>query len=249
MAKKQRKNRSQTPGTASVEAFIPPDSRDVLRIALWTVVPLAIVFYTGVYLLARFGGPYIDRLDDQVGEILVRRARALAGTGAVDKAIDTYYQALDAAFEDPARLVSTRYELGQLLLDDGQPEKAAAVLLEAAELDKDNERVHRLLAEALAAAGRYEDLAREAARWAALADRAGNFEDRYDARRRLGLALAELNRPEEAVKVLIEAHELRPAPDLALEIAQLLHALNRDEEARPFLDFVVEHGAPDQIHE
>jgi tetratricopeptide (TPR) repeat protein len=249
MAKKNRKNRSEPPEIAGGLAFDAPDPRDVSSIAVWTTITLIVAFFLGIYGLARFGGPYIDRLDDQVGEILVRRARDVAAAGAVDKAVEIYYQALDATFEDPSRRVSTRHELAQLLLDDGRPEEAAAVMLEAVELDRANERTYRLLAEALAAAGRYEDLAREAAQWAALADREGNPEDRYDARRRLGLALVELGRADEAVKALAEAHELRPSPDLALEAARLLHALDRRDDARPFIDYVLNHGDAGQINE
>lgn len=199
-------------------------------------------FVAFVYVYANYGQSWVDGLSDKVGEVVAARAQQLARSGDDYAAMQTYREALDSEFDDPRQRVLAHQRYTRLLLDARQPGEAAAVMKAALALDPDDGWNYVLYAQALERAERPEQLLELSSRWFGHAEDVGKTRHTGLAYYYKGVALSALDQPEDALQAFKSAHEAHPDPSAALQAAELLHQFQQVDEARPYLEYVVEHG-------
>jgi tetratricopeptide (TPR) repeat protein len=139
LAKKRKKKNNQSLRQGTSEPSALPDqpaptlvTKDIkiireVRLISYGLTAVACVCFIGfVYAFAVFGGSWVDDLDDQVGEVLVQRAKNLEATGRSDDALLLYEQSMSATFSEPSRrTVASNYFTGRLLEKDRYADVAA----------------------------------------------------------------------------------------------------------------------------
>ena len=103
----------------------------------------AAVFLTGVVFLAfaafvcayaRWGGPWVDALPGEIGEVMADEAARLAQAGETETAIVLYKRALESRFDHASRRAQALRRLGALLSAKGDWSEALPYLREAFEM-------------------------------------------------------------------------------------------------------------------
>jgi tetratricopeptide (TPR) repeat protein len=116
----------------------------------------SVLFVAATLLFARFGGPWVEGLDEHVAEVSVAKARNLVKAGLNTEARAAYEKALGARFSDPNQRVWALQELSQLLLEEKTFEEAATHARDAIERDEHQLKSYRLLSQALQGLGQLD---------------------------------------------------------------------------------------------
>ena len=94
MTSEEQNQVDESTETGAGEISSEADAKAV-RVFVWgSSAILSAAFVAFVYLYSTYGGPWVDRLDEQVGEIVAERARLLADAGFVEEALAEYRNAL-----------------------------------------------------------------------------------------------------------------------------------------------------------
>ncbi len=197
---------------------------------------------------ARYGGPWVDRLEAAVGEVVSARAVGLARAGRTEEAIDAYRQALAARFDNPELYKWRAGELAALLIEQGRFDEALDTAVDL--LDHD-------VSTAMAA---FRDLHR-AVQQARLHDAGLSLSDRFaqaardrDAPRAealgvlyAGVSLRERDRPDEAAERALRAFALSPSLETASVGSRLLRDTRQIDKGRDLVCYFLEHADQDDL--
>ncbi|GMU90982.1 MAG: hypothetical protein AMXMBFR4_00400 [Candidatus Hydrogenedentota bacterium] len=210
------------------------------RAGYLAVCVLAFAFFTaGVYAYAHRGGPLVDRLSGNIGELIVERAKGLVEAGDVEGAVAAYRQAFQVPFEDPRQREWALMDFGGLLIRKQRPDEAVPVLRECLATFPDA-RVHDLLCAALFQSGEHEAALRAANAFLAFAK---DNPIRALAYYHIGAALEALDDTDAALSAYLEGSRLDPASHNTFHAAALLQARGRTLEALRLLDQYIPHGS------
>ena len=253
MAKKKRKKRKPAESRpATAEALVTPvpepDVREEDDVA--SARPAAyllsggvfVLLVLGVYAYGRFGGPWVDGLDDRIGEVVAARANRYADTGMTQPAVEAYREALAARFGDPTQRTWVSQRFVRLLMEQGEYDEAAQVARAALAFNENDGVSHSQLNRALRQAGRRGEALESAESWFAWAEGAGETDAMTWAKYYAGWACVQLGRKDEALQAYLDGYAIRPGAENALAAARILVARKRYEEARPLLDHVIREG-------
>ncbi|MEX2016123.1 MAG: hypothetical protein WD873_05750, partial [Candidatus Hydrogenedentales bacterium] len=203
---------------------------------------LAATFAASVLLFAAFGEPWVQRLDDEIGEIVAGRATEQADQGQNAAAIDLYRRALEVEFEDPMQRVWTLHRLAGLLLKEERYDEAVLASTEALQLDDNNGAPYSYINRAYYATEQYDEMAANAEQWFAWGEAKGKPAVQADARHQFGIAQLLLGRREEAIAAFEESFAIRPHAQVAFDAARHLVRRGDHAAARPYLEYVAAHA-------
>lgn len=196
-------------------------------------------FVAGVYAYAHRGGPLVDRLSGNIGELIVERAKGQVEAGDVEGGIAAYLQAFQVPFDDPRQRAWALMDFGGLLIREQRPDEAVPILRECLAAFPDA-RVHDLLCAALFQSGEHEAALRAANAFLAFAK---DDPIRALAYCHIGAAQEALDDTEAALSAYLEGSRLDPASHNTFHAAALLQARGRTLEALRLLDQYIPHGS------
>ena len=165
LAKKSSSRRKRThPAAASPEAA-PATAHTVPEPASrfpFTELVIGLVVFVGfiafVYGFAANGGPFVDRLSGETGEVLAARGQAQREAGNVAAAITYYRRAVAASFENASERAAAAKTLAELLLQSDRPREAAIAAREAVELAPGDQVALEMLARAYRESAQFTEL-------------------------------------------------------------------------------------------
>ena len=207
--------------------------------ALLFSLAAVLFFAVGVIVYARRGGPWVDGLDDRLGDVVTGRAHSLAEAGRTEEAIEAYQRGLSLPFDTPDNRKHRALELARLCIEADRCDEAVdAAFMAYREADwvvGFRELIEKLLHEK-----RFEEALSCADRWLAKAedDPARSIGMLYK-----GAACHRLGRADEAAALVLESFHLNPSTETASVGARILRDLRRPEEVGPLLQFIEEHGS------
>lgn len=196
-----------------------------------------------VYGYARFGGPFVHGLSEEIGEIVAQQARTHHEAGDLDRAIELYETALDRSFEDPRQRGWALRWLGEALFEAGRYDEAVEPLEAAVASYPDDLIAQSHLTRALRLAGRHEDSAAAAEAWYDEAVRMDDTLNRFHARYHFGQALEDAGDLDAALEAYLEGHDIEPGSMNTFHAAQLLVEQGDSEAARPLFETYLESGS------
>jgi tetratricopeptide (TPR) repeat protein len=200
-------------------------------------------FILSVYSFAKYGGSWVDDLDDRIGEIVAARASALAGAGREDEALALYEEALSLRFDEKRQRVFRSVDYARLLMKTRHFDEAFAVCASLVELDEAySRRIFRELQDSLNEEGRYEERLRHCGSWREIGLRDNRREVILQALRNEAYTSLRLRRVDKAVEAFADLFRLRPDPKDALAMAQTLIGRGCGREAIAYLEYVIENG-------
>jgi len=129
-----------------------------------------LVFTAAVLAYARYGGPWVNGLDAQVGEVVAAQATKLAENGLTTEAIQTYQDALQVPFDDPFQRIVAANRLCDLLLAAQRYEEVIQTARDTMALDSEAWRPYDQLYKAYMALRRFPEAVDIAEAWSALAN-------------------------------------------------------------------------------
>lgn len=226
-------------------------SRDVTTNAATAVTTSALLlsgalvaaFVIGMTAYASWGGPLVDRMSEEIGEVVALRATDLAAAGLTDEAIATYQTALARQFEDePAQRIYAMQRLGRLLLDANRAEEAAQLMKQAYALNPDYGPTYSMLFEALQAANRPEQALELAIDAYQRATARNDNSVRKWAKYGEGVILRDGGKIEAALTAFSDSHAIEPSKETALQIGLLQYRLGDFSAAEKSLHDVLSYG-------
>jgi len=205
-------------------------------------------FLTTTVAYARYGGPWVDRLETAVGEVMGARAVALARAGRTEEAIDAYRQALAAKFDNPELYKWRAGELATLLTGQARYDEALDAAVDL--LDHD-------VGAAMAAFREIHDAVQKAALHDVglqLSERFAQAAHERAARRaealgwlHAGLSLRDLDRPAEAAEHALRAFALAPSLETACVGSRVLRDARRLGQGVELVRYFLEHADTDDL--
>lgn len=219
-----------------------PGAGEVRKTALALTGVVFVLFVASVFAYERYGGPWVDRLDDEIGEVVVKRAFSLADAGLTEEAIAAYRETLTIAFSDPRQRVwNGRRFLGWLIEEQRYAE--AVELAKATLAHAPDMTMYTQLIDSLRELGRHEEIVQAAQEWHRFAEEEGKNWAVAWAKFREGRAHSDLGRTEEALNAFLAGHSVYPMVENPWAAAQILCAQGRHDEARPLLLYVIERSS------
>lgn len=228
-----------------IEAKTFDEDLPYLRIMIaCTTAILFASFMAFVYLYGTFGGDWVDGLDEQVGEIMQRRASLLADAGMVDEAMEAYRISLAGHFDRSENRQRAAISYARLLYAQGMHDETVEILRETLERYGGSSGSYSLLAQSLHTSGDYDEALAVCGEWFAWADKENIQEQKALSRYQMGITLNGAQRKEEAIATLIQVYPLDPTIGVALSVARQLIGIGEVEEAGTLLDIVLAEGQP-----
>ncbi|NUM56314.1 MAG: tetratricopeptide repeat protein [Candidatus Hydrogenedentes bacterium] len=221
--------------------FQSPD-RTIRRWTWVLTVPAALAVLVAAWGYGRFGGTFVEGLSGAQGEVLAKRAKALAVSNDTMIALATYKVALEKPFDNTQQRQWARQEYAALLHASGQYDDAASVLQACLVDFPDDLQTWSSLSGALAAGTRYGELAATAERWFATADRLGDSSHRALAKYYLGLAAEKQGDVDAALESYLAGVAIEPESLNAFHAAVLLHTKGDNAKAVELLDVYIPHA-------
>ena len=188
-------------------------------LVLISFVVIGAIGWAAIYAFATFGGSWVDGLDNQIGELVARRAQNAHAAGDDAEAIALYRQSLRLHFDDPAQRFWAHRALAELLVQREAYAEAIAVLEDALPLRLNDAKANVLLCLAYMEASQPERAAEFAGNWA---QRSEDPTARALAYFQQGQALEVLARPQEALSAYLAGAEADPTSHNAYHAAVLL---------------------------
>lgn len=213
----------------------------------WVTCIMTLVALCGLFAFAviftRLGAPFLDRLESNLGEELMRAGIRLEEAGAVEEARACYERALAGHFEGPQNRALTLKRLGTLLWQDRQYAACLPYLREAVDSGLAPAGIYELLFDALFNLQRFDDAHRVLREWAAV------LESRQDTAAALAdvkfqegrLALAQGDKQAAEARFL-EGVAASPGGRNASELARLYYAQGRFDDALAYVDQYLRGG-------
>ena len=133
-------------------------------VLVFTAIGLAVLLL-GMVLFAKLGGEMVDRLDEQLGEVLMNRGIRLEEAGQYANAREAYSRALQQDFYGPQNRAMTCKRLGTLYWSAGQYDAAFTYLAKAAEFEPPIVSSFEPLADSYVQLMRYDEASRVIERW------------------------------------------------------------------------------------
>lgn len=200
-----------------------------------------VALFAFVLVYCRFAGPIVDALDEELGEVLMRRAMQFEGAGEVENAKEMYLEALERPFHGQQNRADTLKRLGTLYWMDGQPDAALPYLRNASEFDNPPRSVFEPLLDSLITLNRLEEADKTLQRWIELigAEKEELAKAKYYVGK-LALLCGDKKRAEVA---FLEGLTLVPGGRNASELATLYFLDNRFDQALPYVNQYLETGS------
>lgn len=240
-----KKDHSKTSAPA-MQGFTEGDLSEIKRTSLALTTVIFCLFVAFIYGYSRFGGEWVDSLDDRLGEVVATRARSLADAGAADDAIALYRQSFTLRFEDPKQRIWNAQRFLSLLVKEGEYAEASEFAREMLSIAEDGE-IYSQLVKSLREQKRHDEVDPVAEAWYAFSKERADSQSMASAKFAQGWALSSLGRKEEALAAHLqgtEAHRMAENPRAAAEI---LISLDRSDEALPLLESVIETGSDAEV--
>ncbi len=212
------------------------DARKAFFVLLSLAGAAFVCFVLFIYLFAFYGGGFVDKLDEQIGEIVAQEALALEKSGQAIEAIDTYRQALQMSFDNPQERFWTLRQLGNLLINEGQNEEAVVELEKCVEGNVNDSLSASMLCGTYLKMERYEDALRVARGWLAAGKSQDIKESQASALYYIGRVYELTGRTEDALKTYQEGARLSPFSHNSYHAALMLSLRGKNEEALELLD-------------
>lgn len=224
----------------------PPSQRGGdLRLPLMPLgaaLVLFAAFVIAVYAYAHAGGPWVDRQDEQIGEIVANRARRLAEAGMAQQAIELYRESLTLPFDDSTQPIWVMRRLAGLLLENGQFDGTLEVARDLLDLSDDYGRgIFAGLIRTLDKAKRPGKAMEMAQAWFATGEEKELVCVMGQAQFYMGMVYQQRGHSEEAAAAFLRAYDLCPTTTFAWAGARAAHKAGRTEDAMPLVDFVIQN--------
>ena len=203
---------------------------------------LSAAFVAFVYFYSTYAGPWVDRLDERVGEIVAERARLLADAGLVEEALAEYRNAISVEFDEPFHRMAAANRFTGLLLGRGEHEEAAAVAEDNLERTGGEGGAFSFLYRARRGLKQYEEALAVTRAWFAWAVSEEQPRHQAWARYAEGETLLALGDQAGAVAAYREVYALHSTPENALSAAGRLAQTGEVAEALRLLAVVKESG-------
>lgn len=235
----------QNPGDESIETGDGEISSErdakAVRVFIWAssaIVSAAFVAF--IYFYSTYGGPWVDGLDERVGEIVAERAQLLAAAGLVEEALAEYRNALSVEFDEPFHRMAAANRFAGLLLDRREHEEAAVVAQDNLERTGGEGGAFSFLYRARRGLMQNEEALAVTRAWFAWA--VSQEEPRHQAWARYfeGETLLALGDRTGAISAYLEVYSLHSTPENALSAARRLADTGEAAQALRFLNFVKE---------
>lgn len=212
------------------------DVKGGIRIA-WILSAIAFLFFTVfVYTYAHFGGPWVDSLDNLLGEIVGERAESLVKAGMTEQAIEEYRLARGAQWETAVNHARVMEDFAELLLTEEHYDEAFEVAQEILEFYDRSGNPYNLSYRALTALNHNQEALKLTGSWLDWAMQNGVPAHKAWAKFYSGKALVQLDRRDEAAEAFGQVYDLNPTGENAVAAAQQLHLLKRYTKALDILD-------------
>lgn len=235
-SKQKRANRPEEPPESNPVAVHPAIVAGLV-LAAW----LGLIAF--VYGYGAIGEPFVDSLDERIGEVLGARAKRLAQAYRYDEAIALYHDALEAGFQDePNQRLYTLRDLALLLEKLGRYEEGIEAAQAALDIKWNYNQAFVPLYRMLRETKRYDEALALMQRHYDRAEAANDRDGMVMAKFNQGVIYEAMNRPDDALAAYRACHEIRPVPRAALRIGRLLCARGETEKAKPYLRDVVRRG-------
>ena len=219
--------------------------RPVILAAAGVAAVLYLLFLGVMWSFGRWGGPFVNGLSEEIGEVISQRASDLAAAGMNDEAVIVYREALKHRFEDePRQRIYTLERLARVLQARGESDSAIEVLEAAYRLDSTYGPVYTVLFEALIGARHYDRALELTNQWNAYTRSVHDTTASKWAKYNEGRVYRDTKHYAEALAAFTESNTLAPSQESAFECAAMLDALGRNGEAVRALDYVLANGNP-----
>lgn len=193
----------------------------------------------------RYGGAFVDGLDEQIGELTARQARSVAAAGQVEVAKRLFEDALSAGFLHPEQRSFCIQDFATLLIDEAEYDRALEWIEEGAEAAPNDGKLAYLRFRALEASGEPDAALAAATVWYDIGSASGDSDVMRAAKFAEATVHRSAGRHEEALQAFLRAHELRPGSDTALRAGRLYLQLGRPSEARTMLEYAAASASGD----
>ncbi|MBI5093509.1 MAG: tetratricopeptide repeat protein [Candidatus Hydrogenedentes bacterium] len=222
----------------TVQSKMTPDesAEDSVAVgALAVTGVLFVLFVAGVYAYATYGGPFVNRLSGELGEVIAARGVTAQEAGQTDDAIRAYQLALQKGFSEPRQKYWTQIRLAEVLLQTDQYTEASEYAREAIAFDNTDSKLHYVLTASLWQAKHLDEALAATDAWLDLVRPKGGrpLEDALWYR---GMIYMDLGQRDIALEVFLEGARLDPKDRSSYHAAAILHDLGRDKEAIALLD-------------
>lgn len=204
---------------------------------------IVVVLGCGVFAFQRYGGAFVDGLDEQIGELVAKQGRLAAEAGQTEEALRLFEEALAAPFLLPEQRLFAIQDYANLLIDNARYDEALAWIEQGAEAYENEPKLAYLRFRALRESNRTKEALAAADAWYRVGETTNDVETMRAAKFGEATVLRDAGRTEPALTAFAAAHELRPGGDTALRSARLCMQLGRKAEARRWLEYAAD--APD----
>lgn len=200
---------------------------------------------SALYAFQRYGGEFVDGLDDQIGELVAKRAKSNAVAGLPDAAIRLFEEALSVPFMDEDQRLFCIQDFSTLLIDEGKFDEALAWIEEGVQLHSNDSKLAYLRFRAFREPGRFDEALAAAVLWYAVGKAADDATVMRAAKFAEATVYRDTARPEKALDAFLAAHELKPGPDTAVRAGGLCVQLGQTVRAREFLTYAANASGAD----
>ncbi len=218
------------------------------RVAVVAMIAVAsVAFVTFIYTYAAMGEPFVNGLDERVGEVLSARAARLAQGYRFDDAIATYEQALSAGFErEPDHRIFAMRALIELLEREGRTERLIEVAQETLALRPDYGPAFLALFRALRESKRYDAALAMLADQHAQAKKAGAQARLALIKFNEGVIHEDLGDSALAAAAFQESFDAEPSARCALRAIQALCSAGQKDAVTTLVQYVLDNGNPSE---
>ena len=197
-----------------------------------------------IYAYAAFAEPWVNGLDETIGEVMAHRARLAADAGDAETAKTLYEQAIQQDFGHPLQRLWALQRYADLLIAEGEFARAIEVAEQAVAQGLDTETSYAQLLQANMHIGAYSEAVSAAERLFEDKQSLNRTRGMAEARYQQGVAYRAMGDADAALAAFSASHAIEPSSRAALAAARLLVESGRADLAAPFLVYATVEGSP-----
>lgn len=198
-----------------------------------------------LYAYQRYGGDFVDGLDEQIGELIAARARSNAAAGMNQSAISLFEEALAVTFMDEEQRLFCIHDYVSILIQEEHHQAALSWIEEGARSHPNDAKLAFLRFDLFRNMGKTDDALAAVKRWYAVGESANSATTMRAAKFGEAIVYRDTKQPEKALEAFLAAHRLQPGPDTALRAGRLYVQLGQTTRARELLQYAADASGAD----